>query len=243
MIYKAIVAYDGWNYAGWQKQVNAVGIQEVIEKALFKINRKETRIVASGRTDAKVHAWGQVFHFVPMDSMSPHAYFQALNTVLPKDIRIQSIEKVPDSFHARFSVQSKRYDFICTTNAKDPFAYRYKQLVWQNLDIDLMKMASKYLLGTHDFTSFCSSRVEADKPKVKTITKIEIRVEGQDIRTIFEGTGFLRYQVRMMMGTLIEVGKHKLEPVDVKKILEVKNKEACRYNAQPQGLYLMKVNY
>ena len=162
---------------------------------------------------------------------------------MPKDIRIQSIEKVPDSFHARFSVQSKRYDFICTTNAKDPFAYRYKQLVWQNLDIDLMKMASKYLLGTHDFTSFCSSRVEADKPKVKTITKIEIRVEGQDIRTIFEGTGFLRYQVRMMMGTLIEVGKHKLEPVDVKKILEAKNKEACRYNAQPQGLYLMKVNY
>lgn len=243
MIYKAVVAYDGWNYAGWQKQANALGIQEVIEKALSQINRKETRIIASGRTDAKVHAWGQVFHFDPLDSMSPQAYFQALNTRLPKDIRIQSIEQVPDSFHARFSTRSKRYDFICTTNAKDPFSYRYKQLVWQDLDIEAMKAASHYLLGTHDFTSFCSSRVEEKKTKRKTITRIEIQVEGSDIRTIFEGSGFLRYQVRMMMGTLIEVGKHRLEPLDVKKILDAKNKEACRYNAQPQGLYLMKVNY
>lgn len=243
MIYKAIVAYDGWNYAGWQKQANALGIQEVIEKALSKINRKETTITASGRTDAKVHALGQVFHFEPLDTMSPKAYFNALNTMLPKDIRIQSIERVDDSFHARFSVKSKRYDFVCTTNQTDPFSYRYKQLVWENLDIERMKEATQYLLGTHDFTSFCSSRVEEKKPKTKTITRIDIQVEGRDIRTIFEGTGFLRYQVRMMMGTLIEVGKRRLDPMDVKRILDAKNKNACRYNAQAQGLYLVKVNY
>ena len=243
MRYKVLVAYDGWNYAGWQKQINACGIQEVIEKALAKINKEETDIVASGRTDAKVHAKGQVFHFDCEKDLEPERYYQALNTLLPKDIRIQKVERVDDSFHARFSAISKQYDFICTRDQADPFSYRYKQLVWSTIDVDAMKEGAEYLLGEHDFTSFSSSRIDERKPRVKTIYSIDIKEIGQDILISFIGTGFLRYQVRMMVGTLIEVGKHKITPKDVQCMLEKKNKEACRYNAQPQGLYLMKVDY
>lgn len=243
MIYKATVAYDGWNYAGWQKQENALGIQEVIEKALYVINKRETNITASGRTDAQVHAWGQVFHFCPNENIQPENYVQALNTLLPKDIRIQKIEKVPDDFHARFSVKSKCYEFICTYDAYDPFSYRYKQYVEKALDIHKMKEASQYLLGEHDFTSFSSSRIDPRKSRIKTISNITIYKKQQDIYTCFESNGFLRYQVRMMMGTLIEVGKHHIPAEKVKEILDAKDKMACRYNAKPYGLYLMKVNY
>ncbi len=243
MRYKVLVAYDGWNYAGWQKQINAQGIQEVIEKALGKINQEEISIVASGRTDAKVHAKGQVFHFDSIKEIPCSRYIDALNTLLPKDIRIQQMEIVDEAFHARFSALSKQYDFICTRDQADPFSYRYKQIVWSNIDIDAMRNASQYLIGTHDFTSFSSSRIDQRKPRVKTISSISIEEKGKDIIISFLGTGFLRYQVRMMVGTLIEVGKHRLETKDVQSILEAKNKEACRFNAQAQGLYLMKVNY
>lgn len=242
MRFKSIVAYDGWNYAGWQKQANALGIQEVIEKALAKILQSDCTVVASGRTDAKVHAKGQVFHFDGKD-IPANRYQQALNTLLPKDIRIVQVEPVDDDFHARFSAVSKQYDFICTRDQVDPFSYRYKQIIWSNFDVAAMKAGAAYLLGEHDFTSFSSSRIDERKPRVKTISSIEIQEKDQDVVTSFIGSGFLRYQVRMMMGTLIEVGKHRLEPEDVKRILQAKNKEACRYNAQPQGLYLMKVNY
>lgn len=243
MRYKALVAYDGWNYAGWQKQINAQGIQEVIEKALSKINQEEITIVASGRTDAKVHAKGQVFHFDSLKEIPCSRYTNALNTLLPKDIRIQQMEIVDESFHARFSAVSKQYDFICTRDQADPFSYRYKQIVWPTIDLEAMKKGAQYLIGTHDFTSFSSSRIDQRKPRVKTISSIAIKEWDKDICISFQGTGFLRYQVRMMVGCLIEVGKHRLDPKEVKTILDARNKEACRYNAQAQGLYLMKVNY
>lgn len=243
MIYKVIVAYDGWNYAGWQKQKNALGIQEVIEKALLKINKKPTLIVSSSRTDAHVHAKGQVFHFDANDRIAPKNYQSALNTLLPKDIRIQKVEVAPEGFHARFSAVSKCYEYICTYNSTDPFSYRYKQHVRKRLDVDAMIQASRYLLGEHDFTSFTSSRIDPRKPRVKTILNITLFEKDEELHALFEGTGFLRYQIRMMMGTLIEVGRHKVQPEAVKRILEGKNKYACRYNAQPHGLYLVKVNY
>ncbi len=243
MIYRAIVAYDGSRYAGWQKQKNALGIQSVIEKALTKIHKKEVVIVASGRTDAGVHALGQVFHFEALDTMAPRNYEQALNTLLPKDIRIQSIDCVPDDFHARFSAKSKRYDYVCTYDTKDPFVNAYKHVLWKPLDVEAMEEAKAYLIGTHDYTSFSSSHIDERKPRVKTVTRIAFMQEGEDLRTIFEGTGFLRYQVRMMMATLIEVGRHTIDSADVKRILEAKDKHACRYNVEACGLYLVEVNY
>lgn len=243
MIFKVTVSYDGWNYAGWQRQENALGVQEIIEKVLTKINKNEITIVASGRTDAKVHALGQVFHFESIVEMPCENYRTAMNTLLPSDIRILKVENVADDFHARFSAKSKRYDYICSYDIDNPFIYKYKEILWYPHDIELMRKASQYLIGEHDFTSFSSSKIDPRKPRVKTITRIDILEEENGFRTIFEGTGFLRYQVRMMMGTLLAVGRKKIEPIKVKEILDAQNKEACRYNAGAQGLYLMEVNY
>lgn len=243
MIYKVILAYDGSNYAGWQKQENALGIQEVIEKALSIIHKKETLITASGRTDAKVHALGQVFHFEADQKIGPDRYKMALNALLPEDIRILRVSVETDDFHARFSAKSKRYDYICTYEKENPFVYKYKEILNHPLNIEAMRKASEYLVGTHDFTSFSSSKIDPRKPRVKTITRIDIFEENQDIRFIYEGTGFLRYQVRMMTETLIMVGSNKIEIGEVKRILDKKDKNACRYNASPHGLYLVHVNY
>ena len=243
MILKVTVSYDGYDYAGWQKQDNALGIQEVIEKCLSKINKQPIEIVASGRTDAKVHAYGQVFHFESKVDMLPKNYEMALNTLLPDDIRIQKVEQVNEDFHARFSAKRKRYDYICTYDKENPFIYRYAQKLKSKLDIEKMKDATQYLLGEHDFTSFSSSKIDPRKPRVKNVTRIEIIEEENTIRFIFEGSGFLRYQVRMMTGTLLAVGNNQIEPEDVKVMLDQKDKSACRYNAAPQGLYLVEVFY
>lgn len=243
MIIKCTVAYDGYNYAGWQKQENALGIQTIIEEALEKIQKKPVEIVASGRTDAQVHALGQVFHFQSAMDMQPWQYVKAMNALLPQDIRIQSAEIMADDFHARFSCKSKQYAYIATYDVTDPFAYRYKAPLYQKLDMEKMLEAASYLIGEHDFTSFSSSRIDSRKPRIKNVCMIEIRNKGKDVHFLFEGNGFLRYQVRMMTGTLIEVGKQKIQPLDVQHMLLEKNKEVCRYNAPPQGLYLMKVRY
>ncbi|MBM6766242.1 tRNA pseudouridine(38-40) synthase TruA [Faecalicoccus pleomorphus] len=243
MIIKCTVAYDGYNYAGWQKQENALGIQTIIEEALEKIQKKPVEIVASGRTDAQVHALGQVFHFQSAMDMQPWQYVKAMNALLPQDIRIQSAEIMADDFHARFSCKSKQYAYIATYDVTDPFAYRYKAPLYQKLDMEKMLEAATYLIGKHDFTSFSSSRIDPRKPRIKTIRRIEIENADKDVHFLFEGNGFLRYQVRMMTGTLIEVGKQKIQPLDVQHMLLEKNKEVCRYNAPPQGLYLMKVRY
>lgn len=243
MIICCTVAYDGWGYAGWQKQENALGIQEVIEEALRNIHKHETSIVASGRTDAGVHALGQVFHFESDGKIAPEAYVRALNALLPMDIRIQEAHVEKEDFHARFSCISKEYLYITTRDILDPFAQRYKGLIYRDLQLDPMAEASSYLIGKHDFTSFSSSRIDPRKSRVKTIRKICIKRDGKDIRFTFVGNGFLRYQVRMMVGTLIEVGKQTIEPIDVKKMLEAKDKDICRYNASAHGLYLMHVQY
>lgn len=240
---KCIVAYDGYGYAGWQKQINAKGIQEVIEQVLTKIYKKPIEIVASGRTDAKVHALGQVFHYDVNQEISCRNIQEALNTLLPKDIRIQNVEYVNEDFHARFSAKKKRYDYVCTYDSTNPFEYRYKHILWKKLDLEAMKEATKYFIGEHDFTTFSSCHIDPRKPRIKNVMSIELIEEGNDLRTVFIGTGFLRYQVRMMMQTLIEVGRGKLKPEDVKVMLDKKDKEACRYNAPAQGLYLVKVYY
>lgn len=240
---KAIVSYDGYDYAGWQKQENALGIQSVIEDVLQKITQESVDIVASGRTDAGVHALGQVFHFETKKEMSAKQFLCAMNALLPLDIRVVGCSVVEDSFHARFDVVSKRYDYFCSYDTKNPFNYKYRNILSKKLDLEKMVLAKDYLLGTHDFTSFSSSRIDPRKPRVKTITRIDILEEDNEVHFIFEGTGFLRYQVRMMVGTLIAVGQHKIEPSDVEWILEQKNKEACRYNAKACGLYLVGVNY
>ena len=243
MLFKCMVAYDGSAYSGWQKQPNHESIQENIEEALETIHHKHIDIVGSGRTDAKVHAMGQVFHFESDNSMGMDAWKQALNRLLPKDIRILSIEQAPEDFHARFSAVSKRYDYFISNDMDSPFLQHYMARDNRVLNVGLMSEAAKYLLGEHDFTTFTSSKINAQKSRIKNITALDIVQHEKYIQMIFEGNGFLRYMVRMMAQTLIEVGMGHLSPLQVKTMLEAKDKHICHYKADPCGLYLVKVNY
>lgn len=242
MRWKAVVSYDGSRFNGWQKQINGLGIQSVIENALARIVKAPAAITASGRTDAGVHALGQVFHFDGPENISPSGWYNALNTLLPKDIRILSVEPAGPDFHARFSARKKRYDYVFTRDADNPFIDRYKTLI-RKTDLDLMRKGAEVFKGTHDFTSFCHAKVEKEKDHVKTITRIDIVEEGKDIRLIFEGNGFLRYQVRMMTGALLALGRHQITLEQLENMLEARDKEACRYNAPAKGLYLVEVSY
>lgn len=241
--YQVIVSYDGFNYSGWQKQPNANSIQSEIEKALAYIHQHEVEIVASGRTDALVHAIGQVFHFDSEKQLSVYKWQQAMNSLLPNDIRIQQVKVVRNDFHARFDAISKRYDYYVTNDIHNPFLDKYMAKELKELDVELMQQGAKIFLGTHDFTSFTSNKIDPRKPRVKTITRLDIIQESNCVHMIFEGSGFLRYMVRMIAQTLIELGKHKLTLKQVESMLLAKSKDACRYKASPQGLYLVSVNY
>lgn len=240
---RAVIAYDGSAYNGFQKQTNAQGIQDIIEKALEKIHKKPTPVTASGRTDAKVHALGQVIHFDKNDRISCRGYYEALNTLLPKDIRVILAEEVDDDFHARFSAKKKRYEYIYTLERNNPFTWRYKTPLKKKPDLEAMREAAKVFVGHHDFTSFTNAKIDPRKPRDKTISKIEILEEGPDIRLVYEADGFLRYQVRIMTACLLEAGYHRLTPEDLQTMMDAKDKEVCRHNAPAQGLYLVKVGY
>lgn len=243
MIYKCVVSYDGSAYSGWQIQPNCPSIQEQIEKALSKIHESRIMIVGSGRTDAAVHALGQVFHFESDKRLNEEQWIQALNRLLPRDIRILSVQLAKDDFHARFSAISKRYDYYITSDVLNPFLQKYMARDNRILDVEQMREAATCFLGTHDFTSFTSTKIDPRKTRIKTMTRLEIIQHEKHIQMIFEGDGFLRYMVRMMAQTLIEVGLGHLPANEVKAMLEAKDKHVCHYKAEACGLYLMKVNY
>lgn len=243
MVLKCTVSYDGTNYKGWQIQPDCKTVQGEIENVLQKIHGKRIEVAGSGRTDTHVHALGQVFHFETDKEMRTDQWKHKLNCMLPKDIRIQAVERMNDDFHARFSCISKRYDYLVSWNMDDPFIRHTKAVVKKKLDVEKMKEASSVLLGTHDFTSFTSSKIHEEKDRVRTITRCEI-IEHEDyVQMIFEGDGFLRYQIRVMAQCLIEIGNHKLTKEDFKSMLEACDKHVCRYKADPCGLYLVQVNY
>ena len=240
---KVVVSYDGSMYAGWQRQSNAHSVQEVIEGMLTKLHKHEVDITASGRTDAHVHAIGQVFHFDSDKDIDDEHWKQAMNSMLPKDIRIQSVEQVTDDFHARFSVTSKRYDYLISKDINNPFLQSYMALEPQELDVNYMQECAEIFIGTHDFTSFTSAKIDPRKPRTKTITRLAIKQENQCIRMVFEGNGFLRYMVRMLAQVLIEAGKHRLDKAELQHMLDGKDKHLCRYKATACGLYLVSVCY
>lgn len=148
-----------------------------------------------------------------------------------------------DDFHARFHAVSKRYDYLITTDVNNPFYYHYMGKDRKVLDVKRMSECARVFLGTHDFTSFTSSKLDPRKSKVKTITRLDIVQEEHAVRLVFEGNGFLRYMVRMIAQTLIEAGKHRLDVADVKQMLYGQDKHLCRYKAQAEGLYLVHVTY
>lgn len=239
MRYLAIVAYDGTAYKGFQKQSNALGIQEVIEKCFWLMMQIEIKIHSAGRTDKGVHALGQVFHFDSPIDLEPERLLR-VNDRLPLDIRIKRIKRVDNMFHARYSAKSKIYKYVISKKESTPFTKNYEVYI-KNIDLGLMELASKDFTGTHDFKGF--SQYIAGKPTIKTIYSVKIKETQKHYIFLIHGSGFLKYMVRSMMGTLIEIGLGKKKTTIIKEIIDTKNRALAGKTAEPRGLFLVKIFY
>lgn len=244
--WKVIIEYDGRPFCGWQRQENASNsIQEVLEKALFQLTGGEQQnIYAAGRTDAGVHARGQVAHFDLVKNVTEKEILFGLNDYL-KDypISILEAEKVSPDFHARFSAKARSYRYqIINRRAKLALDDGFYWQVYQQLDEKLMQEACAYFIGTHDFTSFRTVHCQSKSP-IKTITSLGILRRGDKIFIDIHAPSFLHHQVRNITGTLVEVGKGKILPSDVKKMIEGKDRRLAGPTAPSEGLYFMSVDY
>ncbi|MCY8232423.1 tRNA pseudouridine(38-40) synthase TruA [Priestia endophytica] len=238
------VAYDGTLFSGYQIQPNARTVQEEIEKALTRLHGgKEVKIHASGRTDASVHAKGQVFHFDTTSTISVSQLERGANALLPEDIVVVDTKETSEDFHARFSVKKKEYRYkVLCSKSRDVFLRHYMHHVPYDLDRKVMKEAIKGVIGTHDFTSFCSAKTEIED-KVRTIYEAEIIEEGDVLTFRFVGNGFLYNMVRILVGTLLDLGNGKSFTKDISGMLEAKNRTLTGKTAPGHGLYLWKVYY
>ncbi len=242
MRYKVIISYDGSNFNGFQVQNDSRTIQGEIEKALKLVTKTETTIHASGRTDAKVHAKGQVFHFDSTLDISAMEMKKALNATLPDDIFVRLVTRVSDQFHSRYNVRAKEYEYLINMGEYNPLLRNYVLQYCHELDVEKMQEALNYFLGEHDFRSFVTG-IDKETDTVRTIESAKIEQRGLRISVTLKGNGFLRYMVRGIVGTLIEVGNGKLEPTDVVTILEKQDRCAAGANADSCGLYLTNVFY
>lgn len=242
--YKGIIAYDGSGYSGYQIQINGKTVQEMLEKALKKMHKgTEVKTVSSGRTDAGVHAYGQAFHFDSPLILSSDKWVNALNGLLPTDMALQRVEKVSQDFHARYDVEGKTYKyFLYTGNIRSPFQRNFTSYHPYKLNIDRMREAASYFVGTHDFTSFCSAKTTKEN-KVRTITKLDIEKLDNEIIFTFTGNGFLYNMVRIIVGTLLHVGNGRMDPEDIPAILAAHDRKRAGKTAPAEGLYLWEVYY
>lgn len=242
--YKIVIQYDGTRYRGWQGQNSTEStIQGKIETVLSAMTGEAIEITGSGRTDAGVHAVGQVANFYLKEPRECEEMRDYLNQYLPEDIAVVSVEKAEKRFHSRYLAVSKTYLYrIHTGRIPDVFARRYVYDYQTPLDTEQMKKAAALLTGTHDFKSFCGNK-KMKKSTVRTIYEIHIEETEQEIRIFYTGNGFLQNMVRILTGTLIEIGDGRRKPEDVAEILEAKNREAAGYTAPACGLTLLKVMY
>ncbi|UOY91510.1 tRNA pseudouridine(38-40) synthase TruA [Ectobacillus sp. JY-23] len=240
---KCTISYDGTNFSGYQMQQKDRTVQFEIERALRKIHKDDIRTHASGRTDAGVHAYGQVLHFDSPLTIPALGWVAALNSALPEDIAVRRVEKVHSSFHARYDVVSKEYRYKVLLNDRDNvFARNYMYRYPYHINVGTIETAAKHFLGTHDFTSFCSAKSDKEN-KVRTIHEIEIQRSGDELLFRFVGNGFLYNMVRIMVGTLLDVGQGRRAPADIPVILEQRDRRYASKTAPGHGLYLWQVNY
>ncbi|WP_138420148.1 tRNA pseudouridine(38-40) synthase TruA [Aquibacillus sediminis] len=239
------ISYDGTNYSGYQIQPNGRTVQEELESALTKMHKgQHVRVTASGRTDAGVHAWGQVIHFDSPLTIPTENWKKALNTLLPNDVYVCNVKKVADSFHARFDVKEKEYRyFIMNRKEIDIFNRDHTLHVKQPLDIEVMNEACSLLEGEHDFSSFCAANTGVKGDKIRTIYHASCYQEEDQIVFVCKGSGFLYNMVRIIVGTLIEIGTGSLTPSHMKQVLDAKDRVAAGKTAPPQGLFLWRVVY
>jgi len=238
-----IVEYDGTDYAGWQRQFNAMTVQEWLERAVKKLTGETVCVSGASRTDAGVHALGQSAHFDTESRIPADKFSFALNTILPPDIRVSHSEEVSMDFHSRFSGKGKRYRYLFYASPHAGALNRRTHAhVIYPLDVEKMRAEAKTLVGTHDFGAFAASG-SVVKDTVRTIYRADVEQEGREIRLIVEGNGFLYNMVRIIAGTLIGVGSGKIEPGAFCRAIESGNRLDLGVTAPAQGLTLMEVFY
>lgn len=247
MRFKVTIAYDGSNFSGFQRQPNQRTVQGEIERALYKMTKsRPITIHASGRTDAGVHAYGQVFHFDwPLGEIGEQNVLEALNVLTADDLVVHAVEQVADNFHARFHAHSKIYTYyVLNQSLPDPFLRSYVYHHPYDLDRKSLEQCLDLIIGEYDFSSFCSARSDKQN-KIRTIYRAELDVN-LDLNIwsfTFEGNGFLYNMLRILMGTLIEVGDGRKTVADFERIFEAKDRAKASKTLSPNGLYLEKVNY
>ena len=237
------VEYDGTNYAGWQRQINGLAVQQVLEEALQKATKERIVVTGASRTDAGVHALGQAVHFDTESRIPPEKYPFVLNTMLPRDIRVHTGREVPEGFHARFMTCGKRYTYRIV-NSRHASAIRRNTHVHVPLPLDLapMQEAAKQLLGTHDYAAFQAAGGTA-KTTIRTITGVELVQQGDEIILTVEGDAFLYNMVRIIAGTLIEIGLGRRSVNAFTDAYETLDRLSLGVTAPPQGLELTRVYY
>lgn len=241
--YKVIISYNGVNFSGYQKQSNLRSVQGEIERVLNKIHGYDVKSFGSGRTDKGVHALGQVFNFESELNMSGKQFKRAFNSLLPGDIYVKSVEEVDEKFHSRYSCVNKEYCYVLNMGEYNPLEKDYVLQLNRELNVEKMKEASKFFLGEHDFKNFCASEEEKVKDYIRIIETIDIVEEGNKLKFIFKGNGFLRYMVRMIVAILVEIGQGRRDVSFIKERLDCKEIKRSNYKVNACGLYLVKVNY
>lgn len=241
---KVTIAYDGSRYNGWQRQDNTDNtIQGKLEQLLSRMTGEKIEIHGSGRTDAGVHAKGQVFHFHTKCRKNLEEIQDYMNEYLPMDLSVEQVEEVDLRFHSRLNVKRKIYAYhIWNSTRHNVFERKYSYPVPEKLNLEAMREAASYLIGTHDFKSFCSNK-RMKKSTVRILESIEIKKVENDIWIRYCGNGFLYNMVRILTGTLIEVGLGKRNPKEMEEILKKGNREMAGFTAPAQGLFLEQVDY
>lgn len=241
--WKCVCAYDGGPFAGWQSQAGGTAIQDVIETRLAQIFKAPVRIHGSGRTDAGVHALGQVFHFDAVWRHEPEKLLAAFRTGLPAAIQIKSVRAVRPDFHARFQASGKRYQYRLHLGDADPFVRPYCWPVFRPLDLDAMRAAAAELRGRHDFRAFTALNGPEREDTVRDLRRLDVARRGRLVTVTAESAGFLYKMVRSLVGVLVSAGEGKLTPEQVRGIRESRRRTALVQTAPPQGLFLVKVFY
>lgn len=240
---KLIVAYDGTNYCGWQTQINGITVEEVLNKTLSGLLKEDIRVIGASRTDSGVHALGNVAVFDTESRIPGDKFSFALNQRLPEDIRIQESCQVADDFHPRFCDTIKTYEYkILNRKFALPTERLYSAFVYYPLDVEKMQMAAAYLVGEHDFKSFCSSGSQVEST-VRTITDISVEKHGEMISIRVSGNGFLYNMVRIIVGTLMKIGLGVWEPERMEEILNACDRNAAGPKAEARGLTLVEIRY
>lgn len=245
--YKLLISYDGTHYSGWQIQPNANSIQQHLQEALQKIlGYPSPPIAGSGRTDAGVHALGQVAHFKMEHEVNERRLCASFNGLLPQDIRVKYVEQVPLSFHSRYSAIGKEYHYhIYLDRVMDPFRRLYCWHLLRHLDLEVLQEGAQLFVGTHDFTSFANEAHagSAAHDAVRTLYRLEMYPILGGFRLEFEGDGFLYKMVRNIVGTLVDVASSKKTLEDIPRLFSVKDRRQASQAAPAKGLFLMRVDY